>query len=201
LFRLFWIPEGLGPQAGAYVRYPYRELLGLVALESQRAGALVVGEDLGTVEADVRAELQRHRVLSYRLLWFERQPPAEYPAEALAALTTHDLPTLAGIWEGVDPDPGIRERLRRYGRAPQDAPVAEAARAAYGTLAASPCRLVAATLEDALGVVERPNRPGTDDPNNWSLALPVALPDLLDDPRPRELARRLRRTSPERSPE
>ena len=201
LFRLFWIPEGLGPQAGAYVRYPHRELLGLVALESQRAGALVVGEDLGTVEADVRAELQRHRVLSYRLLWFERRPPAEYPAEALAALTTHDLPTLAGIWEGDDPEPGIRERLRRHGQVPEGTSVTEAARAAYGTLAASPCRLVAATLEDALEVVERPNRPGTDDPDNWSLALPVALPDLLDDPRPRELARRLRRPSPERDPE
>ncbi|MBO0688915.1 MAG: 4-alpha-glucanotransferase, partial [Candidatus Dormibacteraeota bacterium] len=201
LFRLFWIPEGLGPQAGAYVRYPHRELLGILALESRRAGALVVGEDLGTVEADVRAELQRHRVLSYRLLWFEQQPPAGYPAEALAALTTHDLPTLAGIWEGADPDPGIRDRLRRHGGVREGASVAEAAAAAYGTLAASPCRLVAATLEDALGVVERPNRPGTGDPDNWSLALPVALPALLEDPRPRELVRRLRRPPAAAGPE
>ena len=201
LFRLFWIPEGLGPAAGAYVRYPHRELLGLVALESRRAGALVVGEDLGTVEADVLAELERHRVLSYRLLWFEERPPGEYPAEALAALTTHDLPTLAGIWEGADPDAGIRDRLRRHGRVPDGAPVVEAARAAYRTLAASPCRLVAATLEDALGVVDRPNRPGTGDPDNWSLALPVALPELLEDPRPRELARWLQRPPASADPE
>src|SRR5439155_5084199 len=114
MFRLFWIPAGCGPAEGVYVRYPFRDLLDILVLESQRAGAFVVGEDLGTVEDEVRAEMAERHILSYRLLWFEDRPPAEYRPESLAALTTHDLPTLAGIWEGTDPDGAIRERLRRH---------------------------------------------------------------------------------------
>src|SRR5260370_19704131 len=102
LFRLFWIPHGLPPADGAYVRYPAQELLAIVALESQRAGATVVGEDLGTVEAGVREELAAHGVLSYRVAWFEERPPARYPPLAMAAVTTHDLPTIAGLWTGAD---------------------------------------------------------------------------------------------------
>ena len=102
LFRLFWIPSGSGPTTGTYVRYPAAELLDIVALESHRARAFVVGEDLGTVEDAVRAELAERRVLSYRLLWFEREPPEAWPAQALAAVTTHDLPTVAGLWTGAD---------------------------------------------------------------------------------------------------
>jgi 4-alpha-glucanotransferase len=194
LFRLFWIPPGEGPAGGVYVRYPYRDLLDIVALESQRAGAFVVGEDLGTVEDLVREELAARRILSYRLLWFEERPPAEYRPESLAALTTHDLPTLAGIWEGSDPDAKVRERLRRYAGVDDDRSTGEVAEAAYGALAASPSRLLAATLEDALGVPERPNKPGTTTEwPNWSLALPVSLEELRRDPRPARLAAALRR--------
>src|SRR2546426_7522097 len=91
LFRLFWLPAGGGP--GGYVRYLADELLDIVALESHRAGALLVGEDLGPVEDQVRAELAERQVLSYRLLWFEHEPPEEFPEQAVAAVTTHDLPT------------------------------------------------------------------------------------------------------------
>jgi 4-alpha-glucanotransferase len=194
LFRLYWIPAGEGPTKGIYVRYPHGDLLDILALESQRAGAFVAGEDLGTVESSVRDEMARRRILSYRLLWFEEEAPARYVQESLAAVTTHDLPTLAGIWEGSDPDHSMRERLRRHTGVSDDRPVAEVAEAAYRALAASPSRLLAATLEDALGVAERPNKPGTTSEwPNWSLALPVSLEELRRDPRPARLAQVLRR--------
>ena len=189
LFRLFWIPAGEGPAGGAYVRYPSADLLDVLALESQRAGAFVVGEDLGTVQEGVREEMAARAMLSYRLLWFEEGPPAGYPRESLAALTTHDLPTLAGIWEGVDPDRSVRERLRRQTGVRDGQPTVEVAEAAHRALARSPSRLLAATLEDALGVVERPNTPGTTSERpNWSLALPLSLEELRADPRPARLA-------------
>src|SRR4029079_1990079 len=103
---------GGGPGDGAYVRYPGQDLLDLLALEADRAGAFVVGEDLGTVEDEVRVELSDRGVLSYRLLWFEEGPPPTYPEQALASVTTHDLPTIAGGWTGAD----LAHR-RRLGRA------------------------------------------------------------------------------------
>ncbi|TFZ01702.1 malto-oligosyltrehalose synthase [Ramlibacter rhizophilus] len=108
LMRLFWIPPGLSPREGAYVHYRLDELLAIVALESQRHRCLVIGEDLGTVAEEVRTGLSRIGVLSYRLLYFERaeggdfKPPAQYPAQALVAVSTHDLPTLSGWWAGHD---------------------------------------------------------------------------------------------------
>ncbi len=108
LFRLFWIPRGLPPAMGTYVHYRDDELLAILALESVRAKALVIGEDLGTVPDWVRDRLGPAGVLSYRVFYFERESgggwklPAQYPAQALAVVTTHDLPTLAGYWEGVD---------------------------------------------------------------------------------------------------
>ena len=154
----------------------------------------MVGEDLGTVEAWVREELARRRILSTRLLWFEERPPPDYPRESLAALTTHDLPTLAGIWEGSDPDEGIRERLRLHAGLGDEESTELAAEAAHRALAASPSRLIAATLEDALGVSERPNKPGTlSEWPNWCLALPLSLEELEQAPGPARVARALAR--------
>ncbi|HEV8554529.1 MAG TPA: malto-oligosyltrehalose synthase [Casimicrobiaceae bacterium] len=108
LARLFWVPAGSQPANGAYVRYPFEELLGLLALESHRHRCLVIGEDLGTVPDYVREALAANAILSYRVLIFEREatgdfkPPAAYPAEALVAASTHDLPTLAGWWTDAD---------------------------------------------------------------------------------------------------
>ena len=84
------------------MRYPTDDLLAILALESERAGALVIGEDLGTVAPGVRERLFAERVLSTRVLWFEPGPPAGYPALSLAAVTTHDLPTVRGLWTGSD---------------------------------------------------------------------------------------------------
>ncbi len=102
LFRLWWVPSGGPATEGAYVRYPAEDLLDIVALESHRAQAVVVGEDLGTVEDGVRETLAEHGILSYRLLWFEEEPPTDWPEPAMAAITTHDLPTVAGLWTGSD---------------------------------------------------------------------------------------------------
>jgi 4-alpha-glucanotransferase len=198
LFRLFWIAEGASPAHGVYVRYPHQELLDIVALESHRAGAYVIGEDLGTVEPAVRAELAARAMLCYRLVWFEEQPPGEYPPQSMAALTTHDLPTLAGVWEGSDSDPAVLDRLRRITGLWNGESTEHAADLAHRALAGSPSRLVTATLEDALGVVERPNKPGTiTEWPNWSLALPASLEELTSGEGPARIARSLRRDPPE----
>ncbi len=115
LKRLFWVPAGLRPVDGAYVRYPFDDLLGILALESQRNRCMVIGEDLGTVPDEVRARLGETGVFSTRLIYFERRqdgsfkPPGEYPAQAMVSSTTHDLPTLYGFWRGRDLE--LRTRL------------------------------------------------------------------------------------------
>jgi 4-alpha-glucanotransferase len=203
LFRLFWIPEGASPDEGTYVRYPWRDLLAIVALESRRAGGFVVGEDLGTVEDLVREELARREMLSYKVLWFEPEPPATWPRQALGAVSTHDLPTVAGLWTGRDlaaqrevgsrPDEAaaavLRTRLRHRCHLADGAPVEEAVLAAYRLLAEAPCAVLTATLEDACGVWERPNIPGTvDEWPNWRLALPTPIEELERAPLVRSLA-------------
>jgi len=241
LMRLFWIPSGLEPRDGAYVHYPLDELLAIVALESHRCRCMVIGEDLGTVPDEVRAALARAAVLSYRLLYFERdsagdfKPGAEYPREALVAVSTHDLPTLAGWWDGLDlrlrqamnvfPSDAVREAqivargqdrvrlllaLDRAKLLPEgiradappstlDAPLAEAV---HAYAAAAPARVMMLQLEDALGVADQANFPGTvDEQPNWRRKLPVTVDALAEEPRVASLAQRLSeiRPHPERS--
>ncbi len=108
LFRLYWIPDSSDATQGAYVRETSTDFLRILALESVRNRVVVVGEDLGTVEPEVRHTLAQFGILSYRLFYFEKNEggefrrPAEYPEQALVSSTTHDLPTLAGFWTGGD---------------------------------------------------------------------------------------------------
>ena len=107
LTRLFVIPSGGEPADGAYVGYPVDDLIGQVALQSQRHKCMVIGEDLGTVPDGFREKLTRANIYGMRVLWFERdgpepRDPAGYPSHSVACASTHDLPTLAGWWRGAD---------------------------------------------------------------------------------------------------
>jgi 4-alpha-glucanotransferase len=182
------------------VRFPASELLDIVALESVRAKAWIAGEDLGTVEDHVRRALADRGVLSYRLLWFENGPPEGFPRQSLASCTTHDLPTVAGLWRRSDAEAqrrigllvddeatdAVRRRLLEAtgldAAGDENVPIYTVISGACGRLAASPSMVVTATLDDALGVEERPNMPGTiDEWPNWRLALPRPIDDFEDD--------------------
>ncbi|WP_337263978.1 MULTISPECIES: 4-alpha-glucanotransferase [unclassified Serratia (in: enterobacteria)] len=150
LLRLWWIPYGETADHGAYVKYPVDDLLALLALESQRHRCMVIGEDLGTVPVEIVGKLRDSGVYSYKVLYFEHdsenqfRAPQSYPVQAMATITTHDLPTLRGYWQsgdltlgetlGLYPDAAVlktlfadRERakqglldgLHRYGCVPQ----------------------------------------------------------------------------------
>ena len=122
LARLFWVPRGDQPDAGAYVAYPFDHLLGILNLESRRNRCMVIGEDLGTVPEEVRQAMDRSGVLSYRVLYFSHRhdgeffAPGDFPRDALVTATTHDLATLAGFWEGRDLE--LRKSLQLF---PSDA--------------------------------------------------------------------------------
>jgi 4-alpha-glucanotransferase len=107
LQRLWLVPEGAGAAHGAYLNYPLADLLRLIALESWRHRAIVIGEDLGTVPSGLRNHLAKHGLLGMRVLWFERtdgsfRAPGQWGARSVATTTTHDLPTVAGWWQGHD---------------------------------------------------------------------------------------------------
>jgi 4-alpha-glucanotransferase len=200
LSRLFWIPDGAGAADGTYVRYPAEEQFAVLALEAQRAGAIVIGEDLGTVDDRIRRLMRRRGVASSAVLYFEDRPARCYPRTALASVTTHDLPTATGFWDGsaldlraeleLLSDPLAEERrrveddqrtllrlLRTHGCLNPDSPadVRTAVLAMHRFLAATPSLLVAGTLWDAVGDPRPPNVPGTVDTYpNWRL--PLARP-------------------------
>lgn len=220
LMRLYWIPAGAPPGEGAYVRYPWRTLLDVVARESRRHRCLVVGEDLGTVPAGLRSAMRRAGILSYRLLCFEerdgRFPAArDYPAPALVAFGTHDLPPLPMWWAGEDialrerlglwpnrrrRDEEVRQRkqarhalfevLRQENlidgyRTPKAAPV----EAAYTYLARTRCKLLMVSFEDVLDQHVQVNVPGTTDEHpNWRARLPYSIDEALGHPRMRRIA-------------
>ncbi|MDP9250224.1 MAG: 4-alpha-glucanotransferase, partial [Chloroflexota bacterium] len=209
LFRLWWVPRGVSAASGVYVRSATYELLAILALESHRASALVIGEDLGVVESGVRQTLRSRNVLSTRLAYFERRKPSAYPRPVMASVTTHDLPTVAGVWSGADladqaragvtpnvgGDAAIRARMSDATGLRHHATASEVIMAAYGALARSDAALVVASLEDAARVEERPNLPGTTARQrpNWSLALPVPIEELQRDPFVERLGHALRR--------
>ena len=217
LQRLFLVPEGASAGDGTYLDFPLRDLLGVVALESQRAGCLVVGEDLGTVPEGFSAALTEARILSYSVLWFERdkeafRPPASWSRWAAACVSTHDLPTLAGWWQGED----IREQhalglldgaahgravarrqvekrallsalgsehLLPEGAGPSGPLIPTVAAAIHAFVARSPTALALIQADDLAGETEAVNLPGTDrERPNWRRRLRLDVDALCGSP-------------------
>ncbi|MEU6285309.1 4-alpha-glucanotransferase [Streptomyces sp. NPDC047028] len=195
LFRLWWVPTGSAPTGGTYVRYDADAMLALLALEASRAGAVVIGEDLGTVEPGVRETLQRRGVLGTSVLWFERDwtgdgrplPPERWRADCLATATTHDLPPTAARLTGEHVD--LRDSLGLLTRAAAE----ERAEAAADT-----AEWLA--LLGSLGLLDSPaaGPPGSDEEaeiqgvHRFLLRTParmigVWLPDGVGDRRPQNL--------------
>ncbi|MDF8265373.1 4-alpha-glucanotransferase [Luteipulveratus flavus] len=205
LFRLWWVPKGRPATEGTYVRYDHEALVGILALEAHRAGALVIGEDLGTVEDWVRDYLSDRGLLGTSILWFERKndiepkPPEAYRELCLASVTTHDLPPTAGYLDGehirvrnqlglltrpleeeVAEDEAQRDavlaELRRRNLLAGDASVEDEVAALYRYLTWTPAKLIGVAVPDLVGDVRTINQPGTDEEYpNWRL--PLAGPD------------------------
>ena len=195
--RAFWVPDQPG-LPGAYVAMPRDAMLAVIRIEAARAGATVIGEDLGNIPDGLQGALAEAGILGCRLMQFERgTDPGTYPAPTLAAFGTHDLPTFAGWADGAD----IRAR-HAIGRIGDEtlarglAGRADEARAYAGmaggtdagsmhaALARAGSALVAVQVEDVLGIPDQTNLPGTiDDYPNWRRKLPVAGEALCDDPR------------------
>lgn len=236
LSRLWWIPPGADAAHGTYVSYDAEAMFGILALEACRAGAVVIGEDLGTVPAAVTDHLRTRNMLGSTVLWFAReQPPAggqsadhktapftrpsRWPANALASISTHDLPTAYGFLasehvriraslgllihdESVEQASADADRVALLamlsalgGPMPSDA--RQIVVRMHRALAMSPSRLIAASLYDVLGEVRQPNMPGTvNEYPNWRLALRVSLDQVFDDPRVAEISRLLAASRP-----
>ena len=192
LFRLWLVPEGMAALHGTYVQFDHEALVGILVLEAQRAGAFVVGEDLGTVEDWIQDYLLSRGVMGTSILWFERHPngdirrPHEWRQHVLASVTVHDLPPTAGYLAGehvrIRSELGLlarseaeeraglavelaswRERLREYGM------LGEGDDSEHGLLiglheylAASPAVMLGLSLPDAVGDRRAQNQPGTD---------------------------------------
>jgi len=191
LFRLWWIPEGMSAAQGSYVRYHHEAMVGILALEAKRAGALVVGEDLGVVEPWVRDYLRRRGILGTSVAWFERDeqghplPPQAWREYCLASVTTHDLPPTAGylagehvrlqyrlglLTESLEAELGVaaaeREAfvasLRTGGfLTAEPASTQDVVEALHRYLVATPSRILCAALTDAVGDHRTQNQPGT----------------------------------------
>ncbi|WP_380167563.1 4-alpha-glucanotransferase [Jannaschia sp. R86511] len=183
LFRLWWIPAGAGPGAGTYVRFDHEAMIGVLALEAHRAGAVVVGEDLGNVEPWVRDYLLERGVLGTSILWFEKDAdgaplkPQQWRELCLATVTTHDLPPTAGYLAGEHIE--VRERLGLLTRDVDEERAADTAdRAAYLSMLSELGLLPDQPLERQ--TVEALHRLLTWTP---SILLGVALPDAVGDRR------------------
>jgi 4-alpha-glucanotransferase len=222
LQRLYWIPEGFDARHGAYVSYRADELHAVVSLEASRAGTVVVGEDLGTVPASVRARMADDHMLRSWVLQFESTPEDPLPSppvQALASWGTHDLARFTSYFWGDDikeheamgylSDTEARTQgeararwrsalLRAIG-APHDVsdPAPLALRACLAHLAASRADLVMVDLEELWGEHEPQNRPGTGtEAANWSRRASRTLQQAADDGATTEFLASLTRLRP-----
>ena len=196
LHRLFWVPRGMGAAAGVYVRYPAEELYAVLSVESHRYRAIVVGENLGTVPPEVYEAMDRHEVLGMYVVQYELQPGSQGlrppPAQCVASLNTHDMPTFEGFLQSKDVDDlqglgfftpeqarqekerrgsirhGMEEELPPEERGRGAATDAALLRRRLEHLATSPARMVLVSLEDLWQETEPQNVPGTHDERpNW----------------------------------
>ncbi len=206
--RLWLIPEGRSALEGAYVALPQEDLFRLIALESWRHKAIVIGEDLGTTPWGYRDFLGREGVYGMRVLRFERHdngytPPREWSRDAVALTTTHDMIATSGWWKGADlDDPAARDgergilwdAFRASGLVHGDRPARwdswPAVDAAIGYIAQTPCALKIVAIEDVLASDVQPNVPGTTEGKpNWRHRLDGEAGRLLDDERARQRLR------------
>ncbi len=195
--RAFWVPQ---TGAGTYVTMPREALLAVVRIEAARAGAVIVGEDLGNIPKGLQDALQASGVLGCRVAMFELgRAAADYPEAVLTSFGTHDLPTWRGWREGRDisarrqiggmdaADDAWLSQERAAEVARFDAVLGEAPAdpdTLHGFLGATPSRLVALQIEDILDVADQPNLPGTvDQYPNWRRRLPVGAAGLAGEPR------------------
>ncbi|MBV9411991.1 MAG: 4-alpha-glucanotransferase, partial [Acidimicrobiia bacterium] len=161
-----------------------------------------------TSEPEILDALADRQLLSYRLVWFEAKQPDAYPKLAMAAVTTHDLPTIAGLWTGrdleiqeeLDLQPNaegweeIRTKLGAMAGVGPEASVEDVIVGAHRSLATAPSLLVSGTLDDAIATIERPNMPGTmTEWPNWCLALPLPLEEIETNPLANRVAEALQR--------
>jgi 4-alpha-glucanotransferase len=203
LFRLWWIPPGRSAAEGTFVYYPAEEMLGVLALEATRAGAIVVGEDLGTVPPGVREALHRNGILGSAVLYFQRGdegflPPETWAPTSLATIDTHDLPTAAGYLTdqrvplyrslgllddeqaAAESRQAAIERKELVALMLQEAVIADGASVEelvvgmHALLGRSRCTLVLASLADAVFDRRQPNVPGTTDDQHPNWCLPIA---------------------------
>ncbi len=201
LQRLFWVPDGASARDGLYVKMPFHELLAIVAIEALRFGCDVVGEDLGTVDGDLREAmahegLRRTYVAQFAIGHDALEP---VPAGAVASFGTHDTATFLGWWSEGDIDERVavghlsedgarnarehrrhdRERLVRVLGLEPDAEPTRVLDAVHATLADSDAGLVMVQIEDLLGVTAGVNLPGTyDERPNWSQQTPLSLEEM-----------------------
>jgi 4-alpha-glucanotransferase len=208
LQRLFWVPPSGDAQTGAYVRYRREELMAIVALEAMRAGAVVVGEDLGTVSADIRQAMDRDAMLHTFVYQFEASPtdPLPQPASpSMASFGSHDLPRFASFWRGDDIDDRVQrgatdpaeaetehveraELVASVEAALPDRSVPAAYAACMGALASGPAPYVMVDLADVEGETEPDNRPGTGpEADNWRWRLRRPLAEITSDGRANDL--------------
>ncbi|MFI5611460.1 4-alpha-glucanotransferase [Amycolatopsis sp. NPDC051903] len=224
LWRLWWIPPGEPAGRGTYVHYDAEAMLGVLALEAHRAGAVVVGEDLGTVEDVVTETMHETGVLSSAVLWFQRdwdapgQPfvrPAEWDPHAMASISTHDLPTVSGWLEAehvrVRAELGLLDRPveQEYAEAAAERtalldlvaregiPADDPVVALHTLLASAASRLVLTSPADVVGERRQPNLPGTvDQYPNWRIPLPVSVDGFFADARVRAAVAPLKAARP-----
>lgn len=212
LMRLWLVPQGRPPSEGAYLSYPMDDLMRLLALESHRHRAIVIGEDLGTVPPEFRERCRHVGIAGMDVLWFQREgerylPPQRWRDDAVAMTTTHDLPTVAGWWRGADLElrrgigtieeseisrrPHERTTLWQAfanagsasGAEPSIDNTDPVVDAAIDYVARAPGPLAIVPLEDIMGVVEQPNLPGTiDEHPNWRRRWRLPADQMLRQP-------------------